>query len=123
VVEVWNGTWRSDVPWQADNEAAPAEWGHGLAADLRGGRWRPAIGNSDAHLEGQIGTPQTVVLAASLEPPALLAGLRGGTRWQRSAAQEMNRGATRSRMLSSTASAAHAAASAMSRRSMPNSRR
>ena len=27
VVEVWNGQWSSDVPWQADNEAALAEWG------------------------------------------------------------------------------------------------
>lgn len=25
VVEVWNGQWSSDVPWQADNEAALAE--------------------------------------------------------------------------------------------------
>lgn len=80
-VEVWNGAWRSDVPWQADNEAALAEWGRGLAADLRDGRWRPAIGNSDAHLEGQIGTPQTVVLASELAVPALLAGLRAGRSW------------------------------------------
>ncbi|MCU7725798.1 CehA/McbA family metallohydrolase [Actinoplanes sp. KI2] len=81
VVEVWNGAWRSDVPWQADNEAALAEWGRGLAADLRAGAWRPAIGNSDVHLEGQIGTPQTVVRAAGLEVSALLAGLRAGHSW------------------------------------------
>jgi len=80
-VEVWNGAWRSGVPWQADNEAALAEWGRGLAADIRDGRWRPAVGNSDVHLEGQIGTPQTVVLAAELEASALLAGLRAGRSW------------------------------------------
>jgi hypothetical protein len=81
VVEVWNGAWRSEVPWQANNEAALAEWGRGLAAGIRDGAWRPAIGNSDAHLEGQIGTPQTVVLAAELSAPALLAGLRAGHSW------------------------------------------
>ncbi|HEX5995021.1 MAG TPA: CehA/McbA family metallohydrolase, partial [Jiangellales bacterium] len=27
VVEVWNGLWTSDLPWNADNEAALAEWG------------------------------------------------------------------------------------------------
>jgi hypothetical protein len=27
VVEVWNGPWTSDRPWNADNEAALAEWG------------------------------------------------------------------------------------------------
>jgi hypothetical protein len=26
VVEVWNGRWTSDRPWNADNEAAVAEW-------------------------------------------------------------------------------------------------
>ena len=81
LVEAWNGAWRSEVPWQADNEAALAEWGRGLAADIRAGAWRPAIGNSDAHLEGQIGTPQTVVLASELSPAAVLAGLRAGRSW------------------------------------------
>lgn len=85
-VEVWNGAWRSDVPWQADNEAALAEWGRGLAVEVHRGSWRPAIGNSDAHLEGQIGTPQTVVRAAGLEAPALLAGLRAGRSWIASSA-------------------------------------
>jgi hypothetical protein len=28
-VEVWNGLWSSDRPWNADNEAALAEWGRG----------------------------------------------------------------------------------------------
>lgn len=65
-VEVWNGPWDSDMPWQADNDAALAEWGCGLAADVRRGRWRPAMGNSDTHLAGQIGIPHTVVRADEL---------------------------------------------------------
>src|SRR5690606_9627879 len=40
-VEVWNGTWTSDLPWSADNEAALAEWGRGLAAAINAGRWLP----------------------------------------------------------------------------------
>jgi hypothetical protein len=86
VVEVWNGAWRSDVPWQADNETALAEWGRGLAAGIHRGSWRPAIGNSDVHLEGQLGTPQTVVLASELEAAAVLAGLRAGRSWIASSA-------------------------------------
>ena len=31
-VEVWNGLWSSDLPWNADNNAAVAEWGRSLAA-------------------------------------------------------------------------------------------
>jgi PHP-associated len=81
VVEVWNGLWTSDRPWNADNEAALAEWGRGLAAGIHGGRWRPAMGNSDAHLAGQIGTPQTVVLAEELSTDAVLAGIRAGRSW------------------------------------------
>jgi hypothetical protein len=81
VVEVWNGQWSSDVPWQADNEAALAEWGRSLAADIRQGRWRPAIGNSDTHLEDQIGIPHTVVLADELSADAVLAGIRAGRSW------------------------------------------
>jgi hypothetical protein len=38
-VEVWNGLWSSDRPWNADNEAALAEWGRGLAAGIRSRRW------------------------------------------------------------------------------------
>jgi predicted metal-dependent phosphoesterase TrpH len=41
-VEVWNGLWTSDRPWNADNEAALAEWGRSLAAEIHRGRWRPA---------------------------------------------------------------------------------
>jgi hypothetical protein len=81
VVEVWNGLWASDLPWNADNEAALVEWSRSLAADVQGGRWRPALGNSDTHLENQIGTPQTVVLAEELSTDAVLAGIRAGRSW------------------------------------------
>jgi hypothetical protein len=57
-VEVWNGQWTSDRPWNADNEAALAGWARSLAAGAADGRWRPALGSSDTHLEGQLGTPQ-----------------------------------------------------------------
>jgi hypothetical protein len=80
-VEVWNGLWSSDRPWNADNQAALAEWGRSLAADIHAGRWRPAMGNSDTHLEGQIGRPQTVVLADELSTDAILAGIRAGRSW------------------------------------------
>ncbi|MPZ95278.1 MAG: histidinol phosphatase [Propionibacteriales bacterium] len=81
VVEVWNGLWTSGQPWNADNEAALAEWGRGLVADVRTGCWRPVMGNSDTHLEGQIGIPQTVVLAQELSTNAILAGIRAGRSW------------------------------------------
>lgn len=81
VVEVWNGSWSSDRPWQADNEAALADWSHSLAIDIRQGRWRPAIGNSDTHLADQIGLPHTVVLADELSCDAILAGIRSGRSW------------------------------------------
>ncbi|MBV1942134.1 CehA/McbA family metallohydrolase [Streptomyces sp. BV286] len=91
VVEVWNGLWSSDVPWNADNEAALAEWGRSLAADVHQERWRPAMGNSDTHLEGQIGIPQTVVLAEELSTDAILAGIRAGRSWiAESAAVELS---------------------------------
>ncbi|MER7200416.1 CehA/McbA family metallohydrolase [Streptomyces sp. CB01635] len=81
VVEVWNGLWTSDRPWNADNEAALAEWGRSLAADIRTGSWRPAMGNSDTHLEGQIGIPHSVVFAEELSTEAVLAGIRAGRSW------------------------------------------
>lgn len=81
VVEVWNGLWTSDRPWNADNEAALAEWGRTLAADIRRGSWRPAMGNSDTHLEGQIGIPHTVVFAEELSTEAVLTGIRAGRSW------------------------------------------
>lgn len=77
VVEVWNGSWSSDLPWNADNEAALAYWGR----ELIDGRSRPVIGNSDVHLPGQIGTPQTVVLADALSPAEILAGVGAGRCW------------------------------------------
>ncbi|NGM12889.1 CehA/McbA family metallohydrolase [Verrucosispora sioxanthis] len=80
-VEVWNGQWRSDLPWNADNEAALAEWGRNLAHDIHQGRWWPALGNSDTHLAGQLGTPHTVVYAEELSVEAILAGLRAGRSW------------------------------------------
>ncbi|MFE4256126.1 CehA/McbA family metallohydrolase [Streptomyces sp. NPDC056910] len=81
VVEVWNGLWTSDRPWNADNEAALTEWGQSLAADIHTGAWRPAMGNSDTHLEGQIGIPHTVVFAEELSTEAVLAGIRAGRSW------------------------------------------
>ncbi|WP_199742271.1 CehA/McbA family metallohydrolase [Streptomyces triticirhizae] len=80
-VEVWNGQWASDLPWNADNEAALADWARALAADVPRGRWRPAIGDSDVHLRGQLGTPATVVYADELGVDAVLAGLRAGRCW------------------------------------------
>ena len=65
-VEVWNGLWQSDRSWNADNEAAFSDWGHTLADDVTTGSWRPAMGSSDTHLAGQLGTPQTVVMADDL---------------------------------------------------------
>ncbi|MFD4556890.1 CehA/McbA family metallohydrolase [Streptomyces sp. NPDC058469] len=90
-VEVWNGPWSSDLPWQADNEAALAEWGRSLGAEIRRGGWRPAMGNSDAHLPGQIGVPHTVVRAEELSTDAVLAGIRAGRSWiAESAAVELS---------------------------------
>ncbi len=76
-IEVWNGAWRSEVPWQADNEAALAGW----AKDLDGGSWRPAVGNSDAHMAGQIAVPHTVVYADHLTAASILDGIRAGRCW------------------------------------------
>ncbi|MEV6481050.1 CehA/McbA family metallohydrolase [Streptomyces sp. NPDC051576] len=90
-VEVWNGPWNSDLPWQADNEAALAEWGRSLVADVHQGGWRPAMGNSDTHLPGQIGIPHTVVRAEELGADAVLAGIRAGRSWiAESAAVELS---------------------------------
>jgi hypothetical protein len=81
VVEVWNGLWSSDRPWNPDNEAAPAEWGRTLAAGIATGSWRPAMGSGDTHLEGQIGIPHTVVFAEELSTQAILAALGSGRSW------------------------------------------
>ena len=80
-VEVWNGLWSSDRPWNADNHAAVAEWGRSLAAGIHGGQWLAAIGSSDTHLDGQIAIPHTVVLADDLSANAILAGIRAGHSW------------------------------------------
>jgi hypothetical protein len=80
-VEVWNGLWSSDRPWNADNDAAVAEWGRALAAGICGERWLPAIGCSDTHLDGQIAIPHTVVLADELSTSAILAGIKAGNSW------------------------------------------
>ncbi|MEQ0559885.1 CehA/McbA family metallohydrolase [Amycolatopsis sp. NEAU-NG30] len=72
LVEVWNG------PWGAEDEASVVHW-DGL---LRGGRFVPAIGNSDAHNPGQqVALPHTVVLADRLRREELLAGLKAGRSW------------------------------------------
>ncbi|GAA1086458.1 hypothetical protein GCM10009579_04020 [Streptomyces javensis] len=63
--------WASDQPWNADNAAALAEWGRGLAEGIHPGHWRSAMGNSDTHLEGRIGIPHTVVFAEDLSTPAV----------------------------------------------------
>ncbi|QKW18330.1 CehA/McbA family metallohydrolase [Kitasatospora sp. NA04385] len=80
-VEVWNGQWSSALPWNADNEAALAEWGRRLGAGVRSGRPQPAVGSSDTHLPGQLGVPQTVVHAEELSVPAVLAAVRAGRSW------------------------------------------
>jgi hypothetical protein len=80
-VEVWNGLWSSDRPWNANNDAALGEWGRLLAASIHAGRWLPALGNSDAHREGQIGLPHTVVLAEELSVGAVLSGIQAGRSW------------------------------------------
>jgi hypothetical protein len=80
-VEVWNGLWTSDRPWNADNAAALAEWGRALTVGVCEGNWRPAIGNSDTHLTGQIGIPRTVVRAEELSVDAILDGIRSGRSW------------------------------------------
>jgi predicted metal-dependent phosphoesterase TrpH len=77
LVEVWNGQWASDRPWNADNETALKEWGRSLSAADR----RPAVGSSDTHLAGQIGLPHTVVFASELTTTAILDGLRAGRSW------------------------------------------
>ncbi|MFB6990157.1 hypothetical protein [Streptomyces sp. NPDC056304] len=39
------------------------------------------MGNSDTHLEGQLGIPQTVVFAEELNIEAILAAIRAGRSW------------------------------------------
>ncbi|MCX5200589.1 CehA/McbA family metallohydrolase [Streptomyces sp. NBC_00237] len=69
-VEVWNG------PYTPDDEVSVQMWDKSL---MHGGRWTPAMGNSDAHRDpDRVGHPQTVVLADDLSREALLAGIRAG---------------------------------------------
>jgi hypothetical protein len=81
VIEVWNGQWSSDLPWQADNEAALVDWDRLLVADVGRGAWVPAMGNSDTHAAHQIGLPHTVVRADELSSDAILDGIRAGRSW------------------------------------------
>ncbi|GLY85911.1 CehA/McbA family metallohydrolase [Actinoallomurus iriomotensis] len=76
-VEVWNG------PWTYDDESAVDTWDAGLAEAVRtGGRWLPAMGNSDAHSEPQvIGLPHNVVYADGLTTDAVVSGIRAGRNW------------------------------------------
>ncbi|PKV86308.1 CehA/McbA family metallohydrolase [Streptomyces sp. TLI_146] len=73
-VEVWNGAYTPD------DEVSLQEWDNTLAVAARsGGRWIPAMGNSDAHRDpDRIGGPQTVVLADELSREAIQAGLKAG---------------------------------------------
>lgn len=73
-VEVWNGAYTPD------DEVSLQEWDNTLAVAARsGGRWTPAMGNSDAHRDpDRVGGPQTVVLADELSREAIQAGLKGG---------------------------------------------
>lgn len=77
-VEVWNG------PWTLDDEMSVSMW-DGLLVDAahRGGvDWPPAMGDSDAHRDGDtVGLPQNVVRSGDLTQRAILAGLRAGHCW------------------------------------------
>lgn len=71
-VEVWNG------PWAIWNQRAVATW----HAQLVGGLFTPAVGNSDSHHVGQVvGLPQTVYRADSLSTAAIAAAVQGGHCW------------------------------------------
>jgi hypothetical protein len=71
-VEVWNGPW---VLW---NQLTVAAWHTALV----GGRFTPAVGNSDSHHDGQVvGLPQTVYRLDTLSTAAVVAAVRGGHCW------------------------------------------
>jgi len=79
-IEVWNG------PWGTWGESALADWDNQLVAiansQLPGTKWIPAVGNSDAHREGQtVGLPQNIVFANNLDTSAILVGIRSGQLW------------------------------------------
>jgi hypothetical protein len=77
LAEVWNG------PWTSDDDSAVDTWDAFLIESVRtGGKWLPAMGNSDAHSEPQVvGLPHNVVLADGLNRDDLFAGLRAGHSW------------------------------------------
>ena len=52
-----------------------------LAGDVSQGAWRPALGDSDTHEVGQLGTPMTVVSAERLGTNAILTAIRAGRSW------------------------------------------
>lgn len=80
LIEVWNGVWT------LDDEAALESWDAQLVRP--DGRWRPAVGDSDAHSDPDVvGLPQTVVWAEALSRPAVLAGLAAGRCWIADAAE------------------------------------
>nr|WP_240529860.1 CehA/McbA family metallohydrolase [Streptomyces mangrovisoli] len=72
--EVWTG------PWTYDDEHAVSTWDQKIGEAVRsGGRWIPAMGNSDAHSEPQvIGLPHNVVRADDLSTDAIMDGIRAG---------------------------------------------
>jgi hypothetical protein len=71
-VEVWNG------PWDGFDAGAVSRWHQLLSA----GTFKPAVGNSDTHNQGQtIGLPQTVVRADGLSVESLINGYRLGHSW------------------------------------------
>lgn len=80
-VEVWNGQWTSNLPWQTDNETALNHWANTLITDIPHGRWMPAMGNSDTHLAGQLGHPHTVVVADRPTTADILTSIAAGRIW------------------------------------------
>jgi hypothetical protein len=77
LTEVWTG------PWTYDDEHAVSTWDQKLGEAAReGGRWIPAMGNSDAHsVPNVIGLPHNVVHADDLATGAIMDGLRAGRSW------------------------------------------
>ena len=75
-IEVWNGPWSGlNAP---ANEKAVTGW-HAL---LSKGVFKPAVGNSDTHNQGQtIGKAQTVVRSEGLSASAIMTGYRLGHSW------------------------------------------
>lgn len=75
--EVWTG------PWTYDDEHAISTWDQKIGEAVRsGGRWLPAMGNSDAHSSPQvIGLPHNVVLADDLRTDSIMDGIRAGRSW------------------------------------------